>query len=1072
MAKFLNLLKLRGFTSPSDAAVEISAATDSASASRLRIDAGGKLTWGDGTNAGDTNLYRQVANVLKTDDYFVTTGGLTVESYQITTNGASTGNTLVFDGTKFTPGNVTGGAAGSTYVTTIGNGASTTFAVTHNLNTRDVFVQVRGATSPYEVIDVQWEATSTSVVTFNFGTPPATNSVRVAIYAAVTGDNVAIPLDGLTDVVITAPEEFQGLSYDGTNWVNSHIPLVSYVRNAEATTITTGTCVYLFGSTGDHATVKRADNSSDTTSSKTIGVAGANITASNNGPIITRGYVDGIDLSVGYTPGDILWLGTNGAFTKTKPTAPDHLVFIGVVVRATNNGIIYVATQNGYELDEIHNVSTVGASAGQFLKYDGSLWVNDYIDLGTDTVGSYVASLVAGTGVTLSNNSGEGATPTIAIGQAVGTSDSPSFAGLTIGGSAPAIYVSTLSNYVSFGTSVSIPNAQVGIKSVSTSFTPLVIQGASGQTAYLLDLRNAANSSVAYVSNTGDIFSYSSVTGASVSGTTIAKGAILASDTDLTLRYGTSGAPSQNANITVNRGTSSAVSIRWNESTDKWQFTNDGVTYKDLGSGGVTVSDTVPSSPATGDMWYESDTGSLYAYYDSQWIEIGPGAVYDQIIGTIQAKGDLLVGSASQSIARLGVGANGTRLAADSAETTGVKWVSDTQNTVIDAKGDLLVGVASDTVARLPVGTNGQILVADSSQSGGIGWTEQNTRNILYNGSMQVAQRGTTANSKTTGDYYTADRFYQDIVGGTWNITVENDAPTGSGFRKSLKFLIASGASASPHIANIQQRLEGQDLQAFRKGTASAQQFTISFWVKSNVTGTYIFELYDADNTRQVSKAYTISSSGVWEYKTLTLPADTTGAFDNDNALSLYVVWWLSASSVFTSGSLNTSWNTATTANRVVGQVSVSAANNNYFQITGVQLNVGGVSAPFEFKSYGRELAECQRYYRRYTSGLQSGAYTAFGSGWVTTAAVSTIFFPWGTTFRTAPSIATSAADTFYIDRANGNGTCTAISVSASSDISMRLAVTSNTATGTTGQGVLFLQENVDNAFIEASAEL
>jgi hypothetical protein len=219
--------------------------------------------------------------------------------------------------------------------------------------------------------------------------------------------------DDLSDVVITSPEKFQGISYNGTSWVNSYIPLVSYVRNAEANTITTGTCVYLFGSTGDHASVKRADNSSDTTSSKTIGVVGANIAASNNGPIITRGYVDGIDLSTGYTAGDVLWLGTNGAFTKTKPTSPAHLVFIGVVVRATNNGIIYVATQNGYELDELHNVSVASPSAGDFLKYNGSLWISEPIDLGTDTTGSYVASLVAGTGITLANNSGEGATPTI-----------------------------------------------------------------------------------------------------------------------------------------------------------------------------------------------------------------------------------------------------------------------------------------------------------------------------------------------------------------------------------------------------------------------------------------------------------------------------------------------------------------------------------------------------------------------------------------------------------------------------------------------------------------------------------
>lgn len=190
------------------------------------------------------------------------------------------------------------------------------------------------------------------------------------------GGGGASSLDELSDVAITSPEEFQGLSYNGTSWVNGHIPLVSYVRNAESNTITTGTCVYLFGATGDHSTVKRADNSSDTTSSKTIGLVGANIAASNNGPVITRGYVDGIDLSVGYTEGDVLWLGTNGNFTKTKPTAPAHLVFIGVVVRATNNGIIYVATQNGYELDELHDVSIVNKASGQVLEYNGSLWVN------------------------------------------------------------------------------------------------------------------------------------------------------------------------------------------------------------------------------------------------------------------------------------------------------------------------------------------------------------------------------------------------------------------------------------------------------------------------------------------------------------------------------------------------------------------------------------------------------------------------------------------------------------------------------------------------------------------------
>lgn len=192
-------------------------------------------------------------------------------------------------------------------------------------------------------------------------------------------------IDDLSDVVITTPAEFQGLSYDGTNWVNNYPPVVTYVRNAESTTLTTGTCVYLFGATGDHATVKRADHNSDATSAKTVGVVGANITASNNGPVVTRGYVDGINLSTGYTAGDILWLGENGAFTTTKPTAPDHLVFIGVVVRATSNGIIYVATQNGYELDELHNVSLPSPNSGEFLGYNGSLWVSRKVVTASDT---------------------------------------------------------------------------------------------------------------------------------------------------------------------------------------------------------------------------------------------------------------------------------------------------------------------------------------------------------------------------------------------------------------------------------------------------------------------------------------------------------------------------------------------------------------------------------------------------------------------------------------------------------------------------------------------------------------
>lgn len=472
---------------------------------RLKLDAGGRLTWGDGTANGDVTLYRDGVNSLKTDDDLTVSGALKVtassgpEGGEIQLAAASTGTTLsgpikvdiyenrlrFFEGGGSNRGayidlTATAGGAGTNllgtsgamnYAQTVGSKQSNistpgTTIVSVSITTNGYPVQVvvtgdvennsaggwtvlqlyRGSTAignpvhtegsaasenaPYAltVIDTPAAGTYTYALklnnsaggTFNFGESngPVITAVELAGKtgaAGPAGDISTSSIDDLSDVVIASPEEFQSLSYNGTSWVNGHIPVVSYVRNAESTTLTTGTCVYLYGATGDHATVKRADNNSDTTSSKTIGVVGANITASNNGPVITRGYVDGIDLSSGYAAGDILWLGENGAFTTTKPSAPDHLVFIGVVVRATNNGIIYVATQNGYELDELHNVAASSPSAGDFLKYNGSLWVNDPINLGTDTVGNYVASLVAGTGITLSNNSGEGATPTVSI---------------------------------------------------------------------------------------------------------------------------------------------------------------------------------------------------------------------------------------------------------------------------------------------------------------------------------------------------------------------------------------------------------------------------------------------------------------------------------------------------------------------------------------------------------------------------------------------------------------------------------------------------------------------------------
>lgn len=367
--KIFSVIRARFFNTAADTALDIG--LNGETNPKLQIDAGGKISWGAGdTSAVDTNLYRDSANVLKTDDDLKVGGKLSV----VSSSGDEGGEiNLALAQTNTT---LNGGVVIDVYQ-----------------NKLRFFEQGGSARGAY--IDLT----------------AASNSAGTDILA-VGG---ASSLNELSDVVISSPEEFQTLEYDGTNWVNKHSSVVSYVRNAESTTLTTGTCVYLFGATGDHASVKRADNNADSTSSKTIGVVGASIAASQNGPVITRGYVDGIDLSSGYAAGDILWLGENGNFTKTKATAPDHLVFIGVVVRATNNGIIYVATQNGYELDELHNVSLPSPSSGQFLKYDGSLWVADTIDLGTDTSGNYMSGISAGTGISVSHTPSEGSSATVSL---------------------------------------------------------------------------------------------------------------------------------------------------------------------------------------------------------------------------------------------------------------------------------------------------------------------------------------------------------------------------------------------------------------------------------------------------------------------------------------------------------------------------------------------------------------------------------------------------------------------------------------------------------------------------------
>ena len=228
--------------------------------------------------------------------------------------------------------------------------------------------------------------------------------------------------------------------------------------------------------------------------------------------------------------------------------------------------------------------------------------------------------------------------------------------------------------------------------------------------------------------------------------------------------------------------------------------------------------------------------------------------------------------------------------------------------------------------------------------------SQVNFRNLIINGDMSIAQRGTSTSSITTSGYHSIDRI-DTVIGsqGTWTQSQSTDVPTGQGFAKSLKMdcTTADASPASGDFLIIQQGLEGQNLQLLKKGTSSAESLTLSFWVKSNKTGTYIAELWDRDNDRAYSQSYTISSASAWEKKTITYSGDTTGAFDNDNAKSLEVNFFLGAGSDRTSGTLQTAWGAKTNANRAVGQVNLADSTSNEWYITGVQLEVGTTASDF-----------------------------------------------------------------------------------------------------------------------------
>ncbi|QDH50628.1 putative tail fiber protein [Synechococcus phage S-B43] len=291
-------------------------------------------------------------------------------------------------------------------------------------------------------------------------------------------------------------------------------------------------------------------------------------------------------------------------------------------------------------------------------------------------------------------------------------------------------------------------------------------------------------------------------------------------------------------------------------------------------------------------------------------------------------------------------------------------------------------------------------------------------RNLIDNGAMRVAQRGTTETQSQYSNYPICDRWRVQLDNASQATFTQETSGGPSGFPTFFKWNVDSVDSSIATASNVylNQRIEGLNLQSLGYGAASAKTLTMSFYVKGNRTGTYVLEISRPNESRHIAKTYTIDTADTWEYKTITFPGDTTNSITDSNSEGFRIKWWLQAGTNFTTGTLPANWAAESNVNRAAGQsVNLHDDAGANWNITGVQLEVGERATPFEHRSYGDELARCQRYYQIIldNDGTNPDVIGVFaGRSASTTSIVFTV--PLAVPMRSEPVMTGSTVGTIY----------------------------------------------------------
>jgi len=238
-------------------------------------------------------------------------------------------------------------------------------------------------------------------------------------------------------------------------------------------------------------------------------------------------------------------------------------------------------------------------------------------------------------------------------------------------------------------------------------------------------------------------------------------------------------------------------------------------------------------------------------------------------------------------------------------------------------------------------------------------------RNLVLNGAMRVAQRSTSGTTTSSGAYLSVDRW-KCTDGGEGAFTVSQSSTAPDGFANSVKWDCTTADTSIASEIYMEQLIEGQDLQQLGYGTSSAKSITISFWVRSNLTGEFSVWLENFDSSRYfTTSGYTINTANTWEYKTITIPGDTAGSgFGDDNGVGMKFRWHLAVRSSY-QGTPSGSWSTSASNRSQSNHVNLASSTANEWYLTGVQVEVGEAATSYEHRIFSDELRSCQRYYQK-----------------------------------------------------------------------------------------------------------